>query len=77
MRHRNFYVENPHTNYGDKKIMKSKVANLNTPYEIKLHRCTNPLYPKDLFSNTYNSIHIRDATTSYCSCEYTSTSLKR
>lgn len=35
--HNNFYVENLHTNYIDKKITKSKTANLNPLYEIKLH----------------------------------------
>ena len=76
MRHKEFYVENPHGNYGDKKTMKSKTPNLNPLYEIKLHRFTWPLYPKDLHSNTYNLIHVHDAATSNCSIEYTSALLK-
>lgn len=43
MRHKDFYVENSHTNYGDKKkkkTMKSKTINLNRLYEIKLHGFT-------------------------------------
>ena len=35
-----FYVENPHTNCGDKKTTRSKTININPLYEIKLHRFT-------------------------------------
>ena len=75
MRHKYFYVENPHTNCGDKKTKRSKTTNLNLLYEIKLHKFTLLFYPKDLLSSTYNLIHVRDATTSYCSNEYTLASL--
>ena len=41
MRHKDFYVENPHTDCGDKKkTMKFKTANLNPLYEIKLYKFT-------------------------------------
>ena len=51
-------MEKPHTNCGDKKLWDLRPANLNPLYEIKLHRLTWPLYPKDLLSNTYNLIHV-------------------
>ena len=51
--------------------MRSKTTNLNPPYEIKLHRFTWPLYPKDLLFNTYNLIHVCDVATFDCSNEYT------
>ena len=34
------YMENSHINYGDKKIIGSKTCNLNTLFEIKLHKFT-------------------------------------
>ena len=44
MRHKDFYVKNPHTNYGNKiKIKKTtrfKTTNLNPQYEIKFDRFT-------------------------------------
>ena len=56
--------------------MRSKTANLNSLYEIKLHIFIWSLYPKDLLSNAYNLIHVYYATTSYYPSEYTSTLLK-
>ena len=56
--------------------MRSQTANLNPVYEIKLHRFIWLLYPKDLLSNTYNLIHIRDVTTFDYSNEYTLALLK-
>ena len=76
MSQKNFYVGNPHTNCGDKKTMRFKTINLNPLYEIKLHRFIYLLYLKDLLSNTYNLIHVCDATTSDCSNKYISASLK-
>lgn len=35
-----FYVENPHTNRGDKKTKGFKTSNLYPLYEIKSHRIT-------------------------------------
>ena len=56
------------TSCGDKKKPWGlRPTNLNQLFEIKLHKFTWPLYPKDLLSNTYNLIHIHDATTPYCS----------
>ena len=69
-------MENPHTNYEDKKTIRSSTVNLNPLYKIKLHRFTWLLYLKDLLSNTYNLIHVRDTTISDYSCEYTSTLLR-
>ena len=40
MRHKDFYVENSHTNYEDKKPRGLRPTNLNPLYEIKLHRFT-------------------------------------
>ena len=79
MRHKDFYVENHHTNCGGKKkIIRLKTANLNPLYEIKLHRFTWSFYPKEyLLSSSYNLINVHDAKTSDCSSEYTSASLKR
>ena len=65
MRHKIFYMENPHTNHGDKKPWGLRRTNLNPLFEIKLHRFTlAPFFFKDLLSNTYNLIHIRNATVS-------------
>ena len=69
-------MENPHTNYGDKKAIRSKTINLNPLYEIKLHIFTWLLYLKDLLSNTYNLIHVRDTAIFDYSCEYTSALLR-
>ena len=55
--------------------MRSKNANLNPLYEIKLHKFTWLLYPKDLLSSTYNLIYTHEAATSYCSSEYALVSL--
>ena len=60
-------MENPHTNYGDKKSRGLRPTNLNPLYEIKLHIFTYPFYPKNLLSSTYNLIHVRNATTFDCS----------
>ena len=51
-------------------------ANLIFLYEIKLHKFTWSLYPKDLLSSTYNLIHVHDSATSNCSSEYASAWLK-
>ena len=67
MNRHEIYVENPHTNYGDKKLRSLKPTNLNPLYEIKLHRFTPSLYLKDLLFGTYNLIHVYDATTFNCS----------
>ena len=56
--------------------MRSKTTNLNSLYDIKLHRFIWTFYPKDLFSSTYNLIHICDTVTFDCSSEYASASLK-
>ena len=37
---RDFYIENPHTNCGDKKLRGLRLTNLNPLYKIKLHRFT-------------------------------------
>ena len=34
MRHKDFYAKNLHTNYGNKKTIRFKTANLNPLYEI-------------------------------------------
>ena len=60
MRHKDIYVEDPYTTYEDKKPWGLRHTNLNPLYEIKLHKFTSPLYPKDL-------IHVHDATTFNCS----------
>ena len=62
-----FYMENPHTNCGDKKPWGLRYTNLNPLYQIKLHKFTWLLYPKDLLSNTYNLIHVCDTITFNCS----------
>ena len=62
-----FYTENSHTNYGNKKSQRLRPTNLNPLYEIKLHRLTWSLYPKDLLSSIYDLIHVRDTTTLDCS----------
>ena len=67
MNRHEIYVKNPHTNYGDKKLRSLKPTNLNPLYEIKLHRLTWSLYPKDLLSSIYDLIHVRDTTTLDCS----------
>ena len=56
--------------------MRPKTVNLNPLYEIKLHKFTWPLYPRDLLPSTYNLIHIYNETTSNCFSEYASTLLK-
>lgn len=66
-------MKNPHNNCGDKKTIRSKTVNPNPLFEIKLYRFTLALYPKDLLSNTYKLIHIRNVVTFNCSSEYTST----
>ena len=60
MRHKIFMWKNP-TNGQDKKPRGLRPINQNPLFEIKSHRFTWPLYPKDLLSSTYNLIH--DATT--------------
>ena len=60
-------MENPHTNYEDKKLRGLRPTNLNPLYEIKLHKFTWSFYPKNLLSNTYNLIHVHHATTFNCS----------
>ena len=47
--------------------MRSKTANLNPLFEIKLNRFTQSFYPKDILSNIYNLIHVYDVAISYCS----------
>ena len=61
-----FLCRKPYTNYGDKKSRSLRPTNLNPQYEIKLHIFTWPLYPKDLFSSTYNLIYVYDETTLDC-----------
>ena len=56
--------------------MRSKTSNLNSLYEIMSHRFNWLRYPKDLFSKTYNLIHVCNAIISNYSNEYTSASLK-
>ena len=53
--------------------MRSKTTNQNPLYEIKFHKFTWQLYPKDLLSNTYNLIHVRDTTTFNFLSEYSLT----
>ena len=61
-------MENPHTNYDDKKSWGLRPTNLNPLYEIKLYRLfTWPFYSKNLLFNTYNLIHVHGATTFNCS----------
>ena len=52
-------------NCEDKKPQGLRPTNLNLLFKIKLHRFTWPLYLKDLPLDTYNLIHLCDATTSY------------
>ena len=66
MRHKIFTWKTP-TNYEDKKPRGLRPINWNPPFEIKSHKFTYPLYPKDLLSSTYNLIHVCDAATTYCS----------
>ena len=73
---RDFYMENPPLTVEIKKTTRSKTTNLNLLYEIKLHKFTWSLYPKDFLSNTYNMIHVRNTIIVDCSSEYTSTLLK-
>ena len=58
-----FLCGKPSQTCGDKKPRGLRPTNLNQLFEIKLHKFTWPLYPKDLLSNTYNFIHVHDATT--------------
>ena len=67
MRHKIFYVENPHKLMEIKKPRGVRPTNLNPLFGIKLHKFTWSLYLKDLLFNTYNLIHVRDATTPCCS----------
>ena len=62
MRHKIFMWKTP-TNYGDKNPRDLRPTNLNLLFKVKLHRFNWMLYPKDLLYNTYNLIHVRDATT--------------
>ena len=63
-RSQDFYVENPHTNYKDKKLWGLKPTTLNPLYKIKLYKFIWLFYPKDLSSDTYNLIHVHDTITS-------------
>ena len=65
MRYKIFTWKTP-TNFGDKK-QGLRPTNLKPLLEIKLHRFTWSFNHKDLLSNTYNLIHICDATTLCCS----------
>ena len=65
MRHKIFTWKNP-TNSQDKKPRGLRPINQNPLFEIKSHRFTWLLYPKDLLSSTCNLIHIRDTTTTCC-----------
>ena len=67
MRHRDFYMENPHTNCGDKKPRGRRNINLNPLCKIKLHRFSWLFYPKNLLSSTYNLIHVHDVASLDCS----------
>ena len=60
------YGKSPQT-CGDKKSWGLKPTNLNPLFEIKLHKFTWPLYPKDFLSSTYNLIHVWDTITPCCS----------
>ena len=44
--------------------MRSKIANLNSLFEIKLHKVTWLFFLKDLLSRVYNLIHVRNVETS-------------
>lgn len=66
-------MKNPHSNCGDKKIIRSKTVNPNPLFEIKLYKFTLPLYLEDLLSNTYKLIHICNTVIFNCASEYTST----
>ena len=57
----------PSLTCGDKKSWGLRPTNLNQLFEIKLHKFTWLLYPKDLLSSTYKLIHIHDAATPCCS----------
>lgn len=61
-----FYIENLHTNYEEKKLWGLKPINLNPLYEIKLYKFIWSFYPKNLLFSTFNLIHIRNATTLDC-----------
>lgn len=63
MRHREFYMENPYTKCGNKKLRGLRPTNLNPLYKIKLHRFSLLLHSKDLLSNIYNLIHVYDVAT--------------
>lgn len=75
--HRDFYLENSHANYGDKK-----------PWDLRLliqihYMRSNYTYLLDYFTlksyfpgPTYNLIHVHNIATSDYSSEYSSTSLK-
>ena len=53
-----------------------RCINLNPLFKVKLHGFTWLFFSKDLLSNTYNLIHIRDTTKSCCSIVDPSTTLK-
>ena len=65
------------TNYEDKKPQGLRPINLNSLFEIKLHKFTYQLYPKDLLFNNYNLIHIHNTTTPHYSLVDHSTTPKR
>ena len=46
-------LENPCTNYGDKKPQSLRPLIYNPLYDIKVQRFTLLFYPKNLYSNTY------------------------
>ena len=75
MRYKFFTWKTP-TNCRDKKPRDLRPTNLNPLFEVKLHRFTWTFYPKDLLYNTYNLIHVRDATIPYCSIVNPSVSQK-
>ena len=66
MKHKIFKWKTP-TNCGDKKPRGLRLINRNPLFEIKSHRFTWSFYPKNLLSNTYNLIHVRDVSTTRCS----------
>ena len=63
----NIFTWKTPTNYEGKKLRGLRPTNLNLLFEIKLHRFTWLFYLKDLLFNTYNSIHVHNTTTLYCS----------
>ena len=47
--------------------MRPRPINQNPLFEIKSDKFTWPFYPKDLLSNTYDLIHVRNVANTYCS----------